>query len=119
DVALAPQEAAEIAAIFAKQAQGVVFGMALQEDEQAAALPREHVDAHFRRAREHVVATRAQLVLAQLVPARMRYRDTWLARRQRMIDGRRAIEHAEAFIRERMPRDAVEVQHGRMRGEAV
>ena len=60
DLPFAAQEAGEVAAIFAEQAQGVVFGMTLQEDEQAAALPGEHVDARLRGAREHLVAARAQ-----------------------------------------------------------
>src|SRR3979409_1062659 len=71
---LAAQEAPDIAAILAKQARRVIFGMALEKHEQAPALLGEAVDARARRARQDVVTARRKLAFAQSVPARLRDR---------------------------------------------
>src|SRR5580704_6715930 len=54
-VTLAPQVAADVAAVFAQQRHRLVFRMALEEEVKALVLPREHVDAGDRRAGENAV----------------------------------------------------------------
>ena len=61
-----------VAKIFALQRQRLVFGVALEENELAAEILGEAVDAASRRMRQQLIAIRGQVVGAQFVEARMR-----------------------------------------------
>ena len=121
DRGFAAQEAQHVAAIFARQRVGVVFGMALQEDEQAAASActkmstpasaraRQGSDSPWRRARPR-----------RAVVARMRRHELGVEACER-VRGRRATSNGEdagAFGRQPAARDAVAAQHRGMRGQA-
>src|ERR1700731_1570065 len=59
-VALAPQVAADVAAVFAQRRLRLVFRVALEEEVEALVLPREHIDAGDRRAGENAIAASRQ-----------------------------------------------------------
>ena len=87
-------------------------------DELAAAAAHEAIDAH-RAARQHAVAGRRQLGLVEVVPTGMAHlQHAAGAGEQRMVAHRGHREDAGALRRQRPTRDAVEVQHGGMGGEA-
>ena len=98
---------------------GVIFGMALEEDEQALPLLHERVDARVLRPRQHAIAARQQGLLRYLVPPRVRHLQTTRSGGgQGMIRDAHALEDAEALVAERPPGDAVDVQNARVRRQA-
>ncbi len=118
-IPLARDEAGDVAQIFPLQRQGVVFRMPLKEDEMAAQLLGEDIDAGLRRFGQHLIAPGRQVALAQRVEARMRN----LERRgdilrQPMVADLGAVEDTRAFCVEPLPLDAVEMQDRGMGGKA-
>ena len=71
-IPLARQIPGDVAQIFPLQRQRLIFRMSLKEDEMAAQLLGEDIDAGVRRCRQHLIAPGGKIVLAQRVDARMR-----------------------------------------------
>src|SRR5205823_7804288 len=116
DLALSSEETTHVPSVFAQQALGVVFRMALEMDEKALLLLLdEAVGASLRRRGENGVSAARELPLLHLVPPGVRYSE---GRRnvvhQGMISCLRLSEDTDAFGRQLVALDAVHVQDGRM-----
>src|SRR5665647_384603 len=93
--------------------------MALKEDELAAQLLGEDVDAGFGRDGQQLIATVRQVAFAQLVEARMRdLQWRWNILGQPVVGYCVAVVDTRTFCREQLPLDAVKMQHGGMGGKA-
>ena len=105
--------------MLARQGVGFVFRMALEEDQQAARLADEQVDAAFRRARQHAITFFGELRLVEVVPTRMRRAVARLEPADQLVIGDDVDgKDAGALVGERAARDAVAAQHLGVRGEA-
>src|SRR5206468_4795100 len=114
------KEAADISAIFAEQAQSLIFGVALKVDEEALPLLLyKGANACIRRFSENAVAAGQQGFFTNFIPPRVRHQQCrWCAFQNWMIRHLLLLKNTDALFTEWAPVDAVEVQDGRMHGKA-
>src|SRR5437899_4943530 len=119
DFVLSPEEPAHVPSVFAQEALGLIFWMALEMDEKALLLLLdEAIDASLRRLCENGISAARDCFLLHLVPPGVRYSEgPWNVVHQGMISRLRLSEDTDAFGRQLVALHAIHVQDGRMDGE--
>jgi len=93
--------------------------MTLEEDEQALSLFHKRVNACIDRFCENAIATRRQSIFRYFVPPGMRHMHTGRhIGHQGVVRHSFAFEDAEAFVGERVPDNAIDVEKSCVRRQA-